>query len=152
MLGKLRLRRSDSLLGVIILAVAFATFGCSVKLSSDYDETTDRTVSALQRKTEAHFIALESSEGSPECKYERRKQFYDEAKVEVSAISVRAASIPKNEVTTQESVLLSNSLASLEKLHKIACLTRDQIMPLRIEFNSIFTAILKLELAKRRSD
>jgi len=97
-----------------------------VTLISSYDETTDKTVTALQKKTEAHLVALEAIDGLPECKYEKHKQFYDEAKVDVSAIAVRAAAIPKNEITTQQTVLLSNSLENLEKLHRIACLSKDQ--------------------------
>ena len=139
-------------LGVAILALALAVSGCSIKLISSYDETTDKTVTALQKKTEAHLVALEAVEGLPDCKYDKHKQFYDEAKVDVSAIAVRAAAIPKNEITTEQTVLLSSSLDSLEKLHKIACLTKDQIKPLRTQFNSSFTAILKLELAKRRGE
>lgn len=137
---------------VTVLALALAVSGCSIKLISSYDETTDRTVTALQKKTEAHLVALEAVEGLPECKYDKHKEFYGEAKVDVSAIAVRAAAIPKNEITTQQTILLSNSLDSLEKLHKIACLSKDQIKPLRTQFNSSFTAILKLELAKRRGE
>ncbi len=139
-------------LGVAILALALAVSGCSIKLISSYDETTDKAVTALQKKTEAHLVALEAAEGLPECKYEKHKQFYDEAKVDVSAIAERAAATPKNEITTGQTVLLSNSLDSLEKLHKIACLSKDQIKPLRTQFNSSFTGILKLELAKRRGE
>lgn len=141
-----------ALLGATYLALMVALSGCAVKLISSYDETTDKTVTALQKKTEAHLVALEAVEGLPECKYEKHKQFYDEAKVDVSAITVRAAAIPKNEITTEQSILLSQSLVSLEKLHKIACLSKDQIAPLRTQFNSSFTAILKLELAKRRGE
>jgi len=152
MMHRIRLTGPHPLLGAAILALAFAMSGCSIKLISTYDETTDKTVTALQKKTEAHLVALETIEGLPECKYEKHKLFYDEAKVDVSAISVRAAAIPKNEITTEQTVLLSSSLENLEKLHKIACLTKDQIKPLRTSFNSSFTAILKLELAKRRGE
>ena len=139
--------------GVIaIFILAFAISGCSIKLISSYDETTDQAVTALQKKTEAHLVALESVENLPECEYKRHKQFYDEAKVDVSAIAVRAAAVPKNEITTKQADLLSNSLDNLERLHKISCLTKDQIDPLRTQFNSSFTAILKLELAKRRGE
>jgi hypothetical protein len=146
------LSRLRPALGVAILTLAFAVSGCSLKLISSYDETTDKTVTALQKKTEAHLVALEAVEGLPECKYEKHKQFYDEAKVDVSAIAVRVAAIPKNEIATEQTVLLSGSLDSLEKLHKIACVSEDQIKPLRAQFNSSFTAILKLELAKRRGE
>lgn len=144
--------RLGPILGVVVLGLSLAVSGCSIKLISSYDETTDKTVTALQKKTEAHLVALEAAEGLPECKYEKHKQFYDEAKVDVSAIAVRAAAIPKNEITTEQTVLLSSSLDGLEKLHKIACLSKDQISPLRTQFNSSFTAILKLELAKRRGE
>lgn len=137
---------------LIVLTVAFSISGCAIKLISSYDETTDKTVTALQKKTEAHLVALEAVEGLPECTYEKHRRFYDEAKVDVSAIVVRAAAIPKNEITTEQTALLSRSLESLEKLHKVACLTKDQITPLRTQFNSSFTAILKLELAKRRGE
>ncbi|UUZ70080.1 hypothetical protein LP416_13315 [Polaromonas sp. P2-4] len=141
-----------ALAGAIFLAVGVALSGCTIKLISNYDETTDKTVTALQKKTEGHLVALEAVEGLPECRYEKHKQFYDEAKVDVSAIAVRAAAISKNEITTEQTVLLSSSLGSLEKLHKIACLPKEQISILRTQFNSSFTAILKLELAKRRGE
>ena len=136
----------------VCLAVTLALSGCTVKLVSGYDETTDRAVTDLQRKTEAHLVTLESVEGLPECTYENHKQFYDEAKVDISAITVRAAAIPKNDITTQESQLLASQLDNLEKLHKIACLSKDQITLVRTHFNTSFTAILKLELAKRRGE
>ncbi len=74
------LSRLRPTLGVTVLALALAVSGCSIKLISSYDETTDKTVTALQKKTEAHLVALEAVEGLPECKYEKHKQFYDEAK------------------------------------------------------------------------
>ncbi|NBQ69071.1 MAG: hypothetical protein EBU46_09660 [Nitrosomonadaceae bacterium] len=132
--------------------MTLALSSCTVKLVSGYDETTDRAVTDLQRKTEAHLVTLESVEGLPECTYENHKQFYDEAKVDISAITVRAAAIPKNDITTQESQLLASQLDNLEKLHKIACLSKDQITLVRTHFNTSFTAILKLELAKRRGE
>jgi GTPase Era involved in 16S rRNA processing len=142
----------SALFGAAFLTIAVALSGCAVKLISSYDETTDKTVTALQKKTEAHLVALEAVDGLPECKYEQHKQFYSEAKVDVSAIAVRVAAIPKNDITTEQTMLLTSSLESLEKLHKIACLSKDQIAPLRTQFNSSFTAILKLELAKRRGE
>jgi len=149
---KLTRSASAAFLAPMVLAFAVGLSGCTVKLISSYDETTDRTVTALQKKTEAHFVNLESVESLPECKYDAQKQFYSDAKVDVSAIAVRAAAIPKNEITTKEVELLSSSFDDLEKLHKIGCLSKDQIATLRGPFNTIFTAILKLELAKQRGE
>ncbi len=126
--------------------------GCSIKLISSYDETTDKTVTALQKKVESFFVTLESQEGSPDCEYKNHRQFYDEAKVEISAIEIRARAIPKNEITIKQIELLKDSLNNLESLHKISCLAKSQIEPLRIAFNATFVAILKLELAKKRGE
>ena len=135
---------------IVFLVITLTLSACATKLISSYDEATDKAVTALQKKTEEHLLSLEAVEGLPECQYKNYKKFYVEAKVDVSAINIRAAAIPKNEITTEQTVLLSKSLESLESLHKIDCLSKDQISTLRLQFNSSFTAILKLELAKRR--
>ncbi|TCJ12324.1 hypothetical protein EZJ19_12350 [Parasulfuritortus cantonensis] len=137
---------------LLAAGLALAAAGCSIRLVSNYDETTDKAVSALQKKTETHLVALEAAEGLPECRYDHYPAFYKEAKVDVSAIAVRAAAIPNNELTTEETQLLARNYDALEQLHKIACLSKDQIATLRSQFNTCFTAILKLELAKRRGD
>lgn len=147
-----RILNTRRLVGSLLLVAVLALPGCAVKLISSYDETTDKTVTALQKKTEAHLVALEAVEGLPECRFEKHKPFYEEARVDVSAIAIRAAAIPKNEITTEQTFLLSKSLENLENLHKLSCLSKDQIAILRTQFNSSFTAILKLELAKRRGE
>lgn len=124
--------------------------GCTVKLISSYDETTDRDVTALQRKVEEFLVTLDSQQGPPTCAYQNHKDFYLQAKVDLSAIAVRVAAIPKNEITIEQVRLLADSLDKLEQLHKIACLSAQQIQALRTAFNASFTAILKLELAKKR--
>ncbi|MBS0423442.1 MAG: hypothetical protein JSR71_03215 [Proteobacteria bacterium] len=134
----------------VYLAVMLAASGCAVKLTSGYDEITDSAVTGLQQKTETHLVTLESVEGLPECTYENHKQFYDEAKTDINAIAVRVAAIPKNSIITKEIALLSSSLDNLEKLHKIACLSKDQIALVRSHFDTSYTAIHKqLEFAKR---
>lgn len=139
-----RLRIFLCLSGFLILSA------CNIQLLSQYDETTDKAVSALQKKMEAHLLSLESKEGQPECAYLFQSAIYQELKVDASAIAVRAAAISKNELTAEQVQLLGKSIETLEKLHQIACLQKTQIATLRIQFNSSFTAILKLELAKRR--
>lgn len=141
-------RLSAIVTGFLLLAA----FGCQVKLISSYDEKTDKAVTKLHEKVETFFVTLESQEGLPECKYDNHKAFYRETKVSVSAIEVRAMAIPKNEITVKQVKLLSDSLNKLEQLHKLGCLSAEQIKVLRSNFNSSFTAILKLELAKKRGE
>lgn len=123
---------------------------CNIQFISHYDETTDKAVSALQKKMEGHLLSLEAKDGLPECAYSFFQSHYQDLKVDASAIAVRAAALPKNELTAEQVQLLSKSIETLEKLHQIACVSKAQVAPLRIQFNSSFTAILKLELAKRR--
>lgn len=134
----------------LFLAVLLGLSGCTVKLVSSYDEATDRAVTRLQRKVETFLVDLGSEAGSPKCAYDNHKAFYRDAKVDVSAIRVRAAAISQNELTVEQLRLLDDSLNKLEKLHKIGCPSTDQLNALRTAFNSSFTAILKLELAKKR--
>jgi hypothetical protein len=132
--------------------------GCAPKLISRYDEQTDQTVTALQKKVDGFLIKLHGLEGTPACAYPRYRGFYEDVKVDVSAIEVRAAAIPQNSATVKQLGLLSKSLEALETLHKLKsklgkqrnCLTEDELKPLRRNFNTSFTAILKLEIAKKR--
>lgn len=137
-------RLASGILGALLLA------SCAVQTVASYDEATDVAVSELQRKTEMHLLELKADAGLPECDYAHHRAFYLDARVDVSAIAVRAAAIPHNELTVQQTALLENSFDSLEKLHRLACLEPEQIDVLRSQFATSFTAILKLELAKRR--
>lgn len=133
-------------LGALLLVLN----GCAVKLVSDYDETTDRAVSALQRKTAGHLLGLATLANTTGCTYDKHKEFYEEAKTDVSAIEVRTAALANNELETQQVQLLGSSLDSLEQLHQISCLTPDQIKLLMTQLNVQFTSILRFEMARRR--
>lgn len=126
--------------------------GCAIQLVSSYDEKTDEAVTALQKKFETFFVTVGDQYGLPECKYANHQKFYQEAKVDISAIDVRARAIPDNGKTAEQVSLLGASLESLEKLHKISCFTDEQVDNLRSSFNSSITAILTLELAKKRGE
>ena len=69
---------------------------------------------------------------------------------------MRAAAIDKNEITTEQVELLSDSLNTLEELHKVKlnntnkCIQSAELGPLRAAFNAQTIAILKFELAKKR--
>ena len=132
-----------------LVLLSFLLSACTVTLISQYDEVTDKSVTALQRKVEQHLVSLESVAGTPDCPYAKYQKFYEEAKVDVSAIRTRAEATPKNEITVEQIGLLGSSLGDLEQLHQLGCISKNQIPPLRIPLNTTFTAILKLELAKK---
>lgn len=141
---------------VALLSFAILLSSCAITLISGYDEQTDKSVTALQRKFETFFVMLEGLQTPLECGYDKNKTFYDESKVDISVIQVRAAAIPLNGITNEQVGLLSTNLGLLETLHKgkgnKKCFSPDELKPLRQAFLSSFTAILKLELAKKRGD
>ncbi|MGF1729494.1 hypothetical protein [Photobacterium kasasachensis] len=126
--------------------------GCSVKLISNYDEGTDKAVTQLQKDLEFFLVTIDNQLGLPECKYDNHKKFYQDTYVSISAIEVRTKALDKNEITVEQVGLLKDSFSSMESLHKLSCLNHKQIELLRSGFNSSVTAILKLELAKKRGE
>jgi hypothetical protein len=116
---------------------------------ASYDQRLDFGVTALQKKTEAFLLKLERTCQTPDGSYEANLAFYEESKVELSALQVRAEAIDFNRLTVQQLALLEASLQDLEAQHKIG-LTPIVAAETRRPLNIIFTAILRLELAKKR--
>jgi hypothetical protein len=136
--------------GTVTLIFILTLAGCaSIRLISEYDRETDIAVTAFQKKMERFLISLERNIGKEGAEYKNNVGFYDGIKVDLSAIRVRAAAIPKNEITTQQIDLLIENVNNLERIHKLG-MTHEDIPPLRTAFNESCTAILKLELAKKR--
>lgn len=133
-----------------MLALLLLLSGCTVRLISSYDEKTDNAVTALQKDVTLFFITVQSQAGLPECVYSNHLGFYQQAKVDLSAIAVRSRAIAANEITVEQVELLQDSLTALEQLHQLGCFTPSQVDNLRTSFDSSITAILKLELAKKR--
>lgn len=119
------------------------SIGCtSIKLIADYDKQIDSTAMAFQKNVEMHLIKLERNIGTDSSSYENNIDFYDEAKVESSSIKVRAAALPKNELTLLQIDLLIQNFNNLEKIMNWGW--RGMIsLSLRKSFNTGTTAILK---------
>jgi hypothetical protein len=150
-------RQSKWLLAALMLICVYNLSGCAITLVSTYDEQTDMNVTALQKKFDVFFLTLEGLSSYPDCSYTTNKPFYDDSKEEISGIQFRANIIPKNDITIKKLDSLSKAFSSLEDLHKLkdkahTCLSKEEIEPNRTAFNSIFTMILKFEIAKKRGD
>ncbi len=124
----------------------------SIRLISEYDEITDKAVTAFQEKVSKTFVKLESEVGTDQVKYENYKQFYQEAKVDLNTLKIRADAIDKNKIVQEQIVELTKMLDNLEKLHKTGFSSIDQIKPLKQPFNSAFTAIIKLQMGLKRGE
>lgn len=137
---------SKALWMLVVLCVTL--LGCTPQL---YDMQTEQSVTGLQRSVEQFLVKLERNPASPTCLYSNHEAFYDVTEVELSALQVRNRARVRNDLTTRQLRLLDDSLETLEELHQTSsCISAVQIEPLKRNFNSIFTAILTLELAKKR--
>jgi hypothetical protein len=137
-------------LQLTVLTVTLAGLGCQIKLVADYDEVTDRSVTALQREFERFFIDLERNLYTPEADHGNYIEFYDQVRAELSVIRVRSAARPKNEITVEQLDLVAQNVEVLEELHRLGFDSPEELEPLRAAFQQSFQAILTLELAKKR--
>ena len=145
-----------SRLMALMLALSMLITGCTVTLVSRYDEQTDVNITALQKKFEAYFLKIEGA-AFPDCSFPANRDFYDDVSVQLSSTRVRANAIPNNDITLAQLDALSQAISALEKAQKMrdsksSCLPPEIIKTDRTLFNSIFTAILKFELAKKRGE
>lgn len=135
---------------VFSLFISFLMSCSSVKLISDYDEVTDRTVTQLQRDVATYFVTLERKIGTNEADYINYVSFFDNAKVDLNTLQIRANAIEKNEIVQKQLVELKKMIVNLEALHKTGITSAEMIEPLQQPFNSAFTAIIKLQMALKR--
>ena len=142
----------------VLLVVLVVLVGCTqVQWISDYDAYTDEEVGKLQRKTEELWTALERRPTRPDCAYASHLDFYEKATVDLNVLIARNAIRPLNTITSNQLELLKSSLETLEELHTLAdteerCLSAEETALLRTGFDTAFSAILKLELAKKRGE
>lgn len=138
-------------LPIILLCLLLS--GC-ITLLAPYDDKFDQMATDLQRKVATHIEALDGSD-MPDCLYAAHAAFYDAARVDVSALAVRANAHALNAPTIAQIDSLKVSIDDFEKIHQLAsrkprCLGSDELAPLRRAFDQILGAILKLEFAKKR--
>lgn len=109
----------------LVFALVFLVSGCSsVQLISNYDETTDRSAQALQRKFDSHLVSLQNS-GEEGLKFKNNQEFYESASVDLTALKVRAEGIYKNKITIEQIDLATTNLAYLVLLNK-RCMSTDK--------------------------
>jgi len=141
---------------LFITFMFFMFSGCStVKLVGDYDEQIDKGITQLQKDVETFLTKLEGTAENPLSKveeHEKYTQFYANTKVSISGLRVRADAIEANSRTVQMISNLRELLDELEKFHKEGLKKIEIQKSLRGGFNSLFTAILTLELAKKRGE
>ena len=145
-----RSRAARLLLGLLL---ALAAGGCtSVRLISDYDEVVADSITALQRQTERLLLIIERNVDTTEASYEELRPQHDQLMVELRTIRTRAAAHPRNELTVEQIDLLAENLDRLDQAHEEGFEAREEIELFRSALERQFSAILALELAKKRGE
>jgi hypothetical protein len=113
------------------------------------------TVTQLQKDGETFLVKLEATAEKPADKvesYDKNKKFYEDTKVALSGLRVRADSMERNSITVRMLDRLSNNIGRLETMHRDGLAKAEVDQSIRGALNSQFTAILTFELAKKRGE
>jgi hypothetical protein len=154
------------LLVCLFLLLSFVGLsGCAgMRLVSDYDEATDKGLTAIQQKTDDFIDLLVRKAGTADASLAKQQEFYDEMDRLFRRLEFRVASIPGNDHTIDlvkkaRLVILGEGKCSEEgvSLKDLHCLpeNRDKgpsatVLEIsRRNINQALTAALSLELAKK---
>ena len=89
----------SSLIIIYLSFIALLNFtACTVKLISYYDEFTDEGVAELQKSVESLLSDINRSIGTEDYSYQNFETDYDNIRIELAALQVRANARPKNEI------------------------------------------------------
>jgi hypothetical protein len=103
----------------------------------------------LQKNTTAFFVKIERQGGSDKEDYKNYTQFYDDSKVAVKSLLIRAGATGQNEKTEGQIKALLDKYNSLENQHRQFGLTPNIIPITETSFEVLFRAILTQEVAKK---
>lgn len=141
---------------LITLAVAFVLAGCStIKLVGDYDEQIDKGVTQLQKDVETFLVKLEGTAPKQDDlveDYKKNTKFYDNSKVALSGLRVRADAMERNSITVRMLDRVAKNTERLETMHQDGLRKAEIENSIRGALNAQFTAILTFELAKKRGE
>jgi hypothetical protein len=137
---------------LLVLAFGLAlTVGC-VHFVADYDEQIDQGINQVLKQFQNIFTRLERTAGTDGMLYPNYVTNYDEIRTELRVLRSRAAAHVKNELTIQQIDLLLDSQDKMEALHRMGPIPIEQLSVLRRGIETSCTAILKLEIAKKRGE
>jgi hypothetical protein len=122
----------------------------SIHLISEYDEVTDKSITALQEKVSSFFVELSENLGIEKANYTHYQSFYREVKIKLTTLQIRADAMEKNEIVQQQLRVLKQLMTELETMHKTGFPNQAALDLSEQACNRAFTAILKLQLALKR--
>jgi hypothetical protein len=143
--------RTHELFLFSVVFFAFIMNGCfSVKLVADYDEAVDKQVTEIYRNISTYMQDLANTPQVSGTDSIARTTKYNSIQLDISTIKLRASAKEKNSQQIQQVELLADSWNKIGELQKLAP-SKDMILSAQSGLEITLTAILKLELIKKRS-
>jgi len=106
-------------LGRVALLGALGVAACTpVQFVSTYDAQTDSAAQTMQHDIATFFVKMATSAVPADTSFAANQDFYQRETVNIGAMQLRAAQIPKNELTIEQLQLIRDNLAFLALLHK----------------------------------
>lgn len=165
-MNKVSLQRNMIVKYCVFALCGFMMAGCAgVKLISAYDEVTDKSLTAIQQKTDDFIETLIKQSGTDEASFSKHQAFYNDIDQQLRQLEFRVNSIPKNDKTVNlvkniRSAILGegNGLEDGNSLRDLHCMTanRDKGPSAKVleinrrSINQTISAALSLELAKKQ--
>ena len=132
---------------LVFCGCALLVTGC--RLVAPYDSQLDKGVSDLQESTEAFLVKVARQGGSSAKDYGKFTDFYDQEKVAISGLEIRAGVLSNNSRSLQEIEKLKSILSDMENRHKTNGLNAIDVDQFDRALTRVFRAILTLEIAKK---
>ena len=134
-----------------VLALLFATAGCTIKWTPLYDATLDKDVTDFQQNVETYLTKLEG-QVKPECTYQNNLDFFQKSSVQLAVMRTRINASPHPQQLQDILQTLTNTLNDLQKIQQLHdqkgdCMSNDAIADTRSAFDTEFESMLAYELA-----
>lgn len=157
-------RRFISVLSFILVVLILSSC-VGIRLISDYDEATDKSLTSIQQKTDDFVATLIKKAGTTDAAFDKHKDFYDDIDQQLRRLEFRVNSIPKNDKTISlvkkiRLVILGEGKCSEEgnSLKDMHCMAASKekgpsskaLDISRRNINQTISAALSLELAKKQ--
>lgn len=107
------------LIGAFAMLGFLGVAACApVQFVARYDGQTDLAAQTMQRDIATFFVKMTTSAVTADTSFAANQSFYQQETVNIGAMQLRAAQIPKNDLTMQQLELVKENLAYLALLHK----------------------------------
>jgi hypothetical protein len=165
-MNRISLSRNQVLKYWVSVLCVFLLVGCAgVRLISDYDEVTDKSLTTIQQNTDDFIETLIKQSGTDEAAFSKHEAIYNDIDQQLRRLEFRVNSIPKNEKTIElvkqiRLVILGEGKCTEEgtSLRDLHCMPENKdkgpsataLEISRRNINQTISAALKLELAKKQ--